>query len=464
MNSISPTTKKTLLALLAVAMLPVLFFAQRGLEGERERLGVTMSAELQNAPPLLAFITAAGGGFRGVVANVLWIRANQLQQDERYFELYTLSDWITKLQPEFSQVWAVQAWNMAWNISVKFTEPADRWLWVRSGMELLRDEGLRYNPHDPLLHRELAWIFQDKIGKYTDLAHKHYKQQWITEMLGVLGTNARPDMLIHPQTDDARRRAYMLREKYKLDPAWMKQVDEHYGPFDWRMPESHAIYWADLGLSRCKGSAFDMQSLRRVIWQTMQAAFLRGRLIEHPDRRVDFGPNLDMIPNANRAFEEMKQSEPDKRDYISGAQKNFLKDAIYHLYTNSRQREAAYWFNYTRTNFSDVIPAGHDLDQFVVAGITSELRDANPSRVRSMLEGMIGHYLRARAYGEDDAANGYALLARRVWEFYSVKRAGQANVQMASLPEIEQDVRARLFPPAVPPARNSTTNNPTPTP
>ena len=30
----------------------------------------------------------------------------KLQDEERYFELYTLSDWITKLQPEFSAVWA----------------------------------------------------------------------------------------------------------------------------------------------------------------------------------------------------------------------------------------------------------------------------------------------------------------------------------------------------------------------
>ena len=172
MNNLSPQTRKLIAALLAAAMVPVLYFTQRGLDRQREQLGVRLPVELQNAPPLLVFVTAAGGGFRGIVANVLWIHADKLQQEEKFFELYTLSDWITKLQPEFAQVWAMRAWNMAWNISVKYTEPADRWLWVRSGMEMLRDEGLRYNPRDPLLHRELAWIFQDKMGIYTDLAHK----------------------------------------------------------------------------------------------------------------------------------------------------------------------------------------------------------------------------------------------------------------------------------------------------
>jgi hypothetical protein len=349
---------------------------------------------------------------------------------------------------------------MAYNVSRTFDLPEDRWLWVRSGMELLRDEGLRYNPRDPLLHRELAWIFQDKMGKYTDLAHNFYKQQWITEMYAVLGTNATPDQMLNPQTDDERRRARVLREQYRLDPAFMKQVDGQYGPLDWRMPEAHAIYWAALGLSRAKGSAFDMLSLRRVIWQTMQGAFLRGRLIERPDQRVDVGPNLDIIPKANQAYEDMKRAEPEKRDYISRSQKNFLKDAVYHLYTHGRQREAAHWFHYTRTNFSDVVPEGQDLDQFVVAGITSEVGLANPSRVRSMLEGLVGHYLRARAYGEDDEANGHALLARRIWEFYSEKYKNAPNVQMASLSEIEADVRSRLFPREVPGANDAARSTP----
>jgi len=462
MKANSSSTKKLLLAVLAAAMLPLLFLSQRGLQTERERLGVALSTELQNAPPLLAFITAAGGGFRGVMANVLWIHADKLQQEEKFYELYTLSDWITKLQPEFAQVWAMRAWNMAWNISVKYTEPADRWLWVRSGMEMLRDEGLRYNPRDPLLHHELAWIFQDKMGKYTDFAHKYYKQQWIMEMYDVLGTNAAPDALINPQTDDARRRAGILREKYKLDPTFMKEVDEKYGPLDWRMPEAHAIYWAALGLNRCKGSAFDMLSLRRTMWQTMQGSYIRGRLIEHRGtNRVDFGPNLEMIPKVNATYEEMKQAEPEKRDYISRGQKNFLKSAIYHLYTNNRQREAVAWFNYARTNFTNVVAAGQGLDEFVVAGVTEAIQGANPSQMRALLEGLISHYLQSRFYGEDDDANGHALLARRVWEFYSEKYKNAPNVQMASLPEIEADVRARLFPPAVPPANNSTTNHPT---
>ncbi len=79
-------------------------------------------AVLQNAPPLLAFTTVALGGFRGLISNFLWIRANDLQQDDKFFEAAQLADWITKLEPTFAQVWLFQAWNMAYNISVKFKD------------------------------------------------------------------------------------------------------------------------------------------------------------------------------------------------------------------------------------------------------------------------------------------------------------------------------------------------------
>jgi hypothetical protein len=109
---------------------------------------------------------------------MLWIRANDLQQDDKFFEAAQLADWITDLEPHFTQVWLFQAWNMAYNISVKFKDFPDRWRWVERGIELLRDDGLRYNPNDVLIYRELAWFFQHKMGQNLDDANMYYKQQW----------------------------------------------------------------------------------------------------------------------------------------------------------------------------------------------------------------------------------------------------------------------------------------------
>jgi hypothetical protein len=42
---------------------------------------------------------------------------------------------------------------MSYNVSVQIPDLPARWPWVRRGIELLRDEGLRYNPHDPGIYR-----------------------------------------------------------------------------------------------------------------------------------------------------------------------------------------------------------------------------------------------------------------------------------------------------------------------
>src|SRR2546426_1578807 len=239
MNSL---LKKCILFFVALALLVNVYFVQKSLNRDRDRLGLTRIEPLENAPPVLAFTTVALGGFRGLISNALWIRASDLQDEDKFFEMAQLADWITKLEPHFVQVWLVQAWNMAYNISVKFKDFPDRWRWVSRGIELLRDEGLQYNPDETLIYRELAWFFQHKLGQNLDDANMYYKQQWANEMARVF-EKKKPDLdeLIHPQTDDQKARRRLLIEKYKMDPEFMKAVDEHYGPLEWRLPEAHAI-------------------------------------------------------------------------------------------------------------------------------------------------------------------------------------------------------------------------------
>src|SRR6185369_11525537 len=110
--------------------------------------------------------------------------------------------------------------------------------------------------------------------------------------------------LVDPQTDDARARARLLREKFKLDPRRMQEIDRRYGPLEWRLPEAHAIYWATVSLENSRLP--DQLPLRRVIYQSMQTAFQRGRLVPNfAEKRFEFGPNLDIIPKVNLAYEQM---------------------------------------------------------------------------------------------------------------------------------------------------------------
>src|SRR5438093_3512585 len=225
--------KKAILCLLAAALLASVSFVQKSLNHDREKLGLTRVTPLENAPPVLAFTTVALGGFRGLISNALWIRAMDLQDEDKFFEMAQLADWITKLEPHFVQVWLNQAWNMAYNISVKFKDFPDRWRWVQRGIALLRDDGLRFNPNEVLIYRELAWFFQHKMGQNLDDANMYYKQEWLKEMATVFGKQTpNLDELIHPQTDDARQRLMLLTNKYKMDPDAMKADDARYGPLE----------------------------------------------------------------------------------------------------------------------------------------------------------------------------------------------------------------------------------------
>src|SRR2546425_4693884 len=228
--------KKILLLSLAGLLLVGVSRVQKDMNQDRERLGITRVEPLKNAPPVLAFTTVALGGFRGLISSELWIRANELQDEDKFFEMAQLADWITKLEPHFVQVWLNQAWNMAYNISVKFKDFPDRWRWVQRGIALLRDDGLRFNPNEVLIYRELAWFFQHKMGANLDDAHMYYKQQWANEMAKVFATNApNLDELIAPQTENQKARALLLANKYKMDPKFMKEVNERYGPLEWRL-------------------------------------------------------------------------------------------------------------------------------------------------------------------------------------------------------------------------------------
>lgn len=157
----------------------------------RHRLVYTDTAE--EGQPWQVGVGIAMGAFRGMFVNYLWIRANQLKEDGRFYEAIDLARTITKLQPRFPHVWVFHAWNLAYNISVQSFTNEERWRWVSAGIDLLRREAIRANPNDLLIHRELAWIFLHKIGGVMDDANMYYKRQLAAEWTMVLGQPPKPD-------------------------------------------------------------------------------------------------------------------------------------------------------------------------------------------------------------------------------------------------------------------------------
>lgn len=165
----------------------------------RHKLVYSVKAE-EGDPPQVA-LGIAMGAFRGLFVNFLWIRANEMKDEGRYYEAIDLASTITKLQPRFPRVWAFHAWNMAYNISVTTQTLGERWQWVQAGINLLRNEGIPANPNEMLLHKELAWIFLHKVAGWTDDANQYYKAQLAGEWTIVLGEPPRPSPSIAGDRD-----------------------------------------------------------------------------------------------------------------------------------------------------------------------------------------------------------------------------------------------------------------------
>ena len=464
------------------------------LTAERARLRLVPADPLENSPPLVAFTTVALGGFRGLLADLLWLRANQLQEDGQYFELVQLADWITKLEPRFTSIWAFQAWNMAYNISVLLDRPEDRWRWVRHGISLLRDEGLRYNPGSAGLHRELAWLFFHKMGGDTDQAQLFYKKAWAAEM-AALFEGPQPDyarwqavaasraaLLQQPgvaaclaqlqalgqdpfdvglltatnrsaavsavldRTPAARAvldflRVRRLREEYRLEPKAMQQVDAAYGPLDWRLPQAHAIYWAVQGKSFAAG--FDAVSLDRQIFQALADGMYKGRLFFNPAEDAFIpSPNFALLPRVNRIYEEAIRAHPGESTFLT-AQANFLRQAVALLYLYHRNQEAADYLARLRRLVPDQVKPA-TLDAFVSDELAAKADALSQQEALAQIEGMAyqgGLWLVA---GDQEHAAGMDQLARQIWKRYMDLRTDPEFRERTGLPPYDQIRRQAL--------------------
>lgn len=167
------------------------------------------------------------GGLRSIAAEVIWFRADRLQAEGRYVEMAQLASALTFMEPHTPEVWSYAAWNLAYNVSVMMASDEDRWRWVEAAIKLLRDEGLRLNPGSPELCRELAWMFELKIGANIDSASPLYRRKWAETVADVKSRGA--------------------WEELGMDAKEMLRIECATGFDDWSNPQLSAIYWAAKG-------------------------------------------------------------------------------------------------------------------------------------------------------------------------------------------------------------------------
>jgi hypothetical protein len=266
---------------------------------------------------------------------------------------------------------------------------------------------------------------------------------------GPNGTNF--TALLQPQTADEQAQLQLFTNKYKLNPQFAKAVDDQYGPFDWRLPEPHAIYWAARGLAEAKlhpdkVKADDLIKLRRSIYQDMLQAFHHGKIIPDPiSHAYSLGPNLDLTAQVNAAYENLSKEEtdPSMQVGILKAHRNFLRDAVYFLYEANRTAEAAKWFKYLGEKYPDKpiidgqpdsLPKNLTLDEYAVAVVQIDIGETSQERVTAAIAGLLSRAYHDLAVGEDDRYENLKRLANHVYQRYVVQTAGSNGEKRIPLP------------------------------
>src|SRR5690606_33065333 len=104
-----------------------------------------------------------------------------------------------------------------------------------------------------------------------------------------------------------------LIDTYNMDPKFMLQLMENFGPIDWRHPAAHGAYWAALGTERAEEVRsrvdIDLINTYRQNIHSLQMLTRHGRLVFDPiSMHIDMLPDPRFIPAYEHNLEMAKEA------------------------------------------------------------------------------------------------------------------------------------------------------------
>ena len=153
------------------------------LHREEHFQSVEFNLDLREKLGQLGFI-AALSGFRGIVADALFIQAHVAWENTEWGRMLLLFRHITTLQPRVLLFWDTAAWHMAWNASVAaMNDPSQprQTLRVKAQREYFAlgkdflERGIKNNPDRPELYEALARLYKEKYRDHQRAAEYYAK-------------------------------------------------------------------------------------------------------------------------------------------------------------------------------------------------------------------------------------------------------------------------------------------------
>ena len=165
------------------------------------------------------------GGLRTLVATVLNLRGFSYFEGQKWEQVADTYDTIVQLAPNSAFYWDTGQWHMAYNAAAHYQTDSDlpeiraqaEWRkWIKRGTAFL-EEGVRQNPDNALLWKQLGWLYSDpnKLVDYDKAAAAYAKA---VEIGGVLPYVSRAHAYALARSENGINDALPLVRKLQKEP------------------------------------------------------------------------------------------------------------------------------------------------------------------------------------------------------------------------------------------------------
>lgn len=124
------------------------------------------------------------GGFRGPLVMYLWVAGEEEKNRYDTEKALTRAELIADLQPQFVTVYVHRSWDLAYNISVQYNRPIEKYRWIQEGIKFA-EKGERRLPQNPDILIQLAQFYYQKLGNSyeSDYYRAHFREESLDHML-----------------------------------------------------------------------------------------------------------------------------------------------------------------------------------------------------------------------------------------------------------------------------------------
>jgi len=266
-------------------------------------------------------------------------------------------------------------------------------------------------------------------------------------------------------------RARELRARWKLEPKRMAEINKKYGPIDyekedthlsmdWRLPWTHAIYWAVRGLESAETkTGFDVLNLYRIVYHCLQELYHYGNLqilaYAYPGQPKPVGPtkevrdapqdvklmlfnsqDLRMFPVAYQATLDVLKTYEEAGDKtltgVEDASAYLCRAGISSFYLSGHRRLAQKYYDQLRKRDPDNKDYHVSLDAFMQADMREEIKTITPKDASDYIISLLRDSYYRYAIGDDENA-----AIRESW-------ALQVHKVMLAQHPVSEDVTQRM--------------------